>query len=138
MGKFCISCGKEMDVSASFCPYCGTRQEAPYEQKNPYQENHSVQHGSMSTNKILSMIALGLALVGVVFGGVFTEIAALVISIIVLCSKEDCKKETRIFAKVALIISIILIIIMFIYAILVGGILLSQLENLQDLFHSFL
>lgn len=138
MGKFCISCGKEMDASAAFCPYCGTRQKGQYEQQNPYQMNRTVQHGSISTNKILSMIALGLALVGVILGGIFTEIAALVISIIVLCSKEECEKEARIFAKIALIISIILIIIMFVYAILVGGILLSQLENLQDLFHSFL
>ena len=138
MEKVCISCGKEMDVSASFCPYCGTRQEAPYEQRNPYQENQSVQHGSISANKILSMIALGLALVGVIFGGVFTEIAALVISIIVLGSKEDSEKEARIFAKIALIISIILNIIMLVYAILVGGILLSHLENFQDMFHSFL
>lgn len=138
MGKICISCGKEMDVSASFCPYCGTRQEAPYEQRNPYQENQSVQHGSISANKILSMIALGLALVGIMFGGVFTEIAALVISIIVLGSREDSEKEARIFAKIALIISIILNIIMLAYAILVGGILLNHLENLQDMFHSFL
>ena len=87
----------------------------------------------MSTTKILSFVALGLALVGVVFGGLFSEIAAVVISIIVLNSGES-DKDSKLLARIALIISIILIVIMIAYLVLVGGLLFSKLHLLDNLF----
>ena len=133
MSKYCTYCGKELNDEDVFCPACGARQNAQYQNENPYQQYNSSRNGKMSTNKVLSLVALGLALVGVVFGGLFTEIAALVVSIIVLNSKEECEKEVRTFAKIALVISIILMVIMLIYIVMMGGFLFNQLDKLDVL-----
>lgn len=129
--KYCISCGREIDESSAFCPNCGANQNPQRSTNNPYQ-NYGSPNNKMTTTKILSFVALGLALVGVVFGGLFTEIAAVVISIIVLNSSES-DKDSKLFARIALIISIILIVIMIAYLVLVGGFLFSQFHILDNL-----
>ena len=133
MAKYCISCGKEINDEDAFCSGCGARQNVQYQNVDPYQQYNSSHNRKMSTNKILSLVALGLALVGVVFGGLFTEIAALVFSIIVLNSREECEKEAKTFAKIALVISIILMVIMLIYIVMMGGFIFNQLDKLDVL-----
>lgn len=133
MAKYCTSCGKEINDADVFCSGCGAKQNVQYQNENPYQQYNSPRKGKMSTNKILSLVALGLALAGVIFGGLFTEIAALVVSIIVLNSKEECEKEAKTFAKIALVISIILMVIMLIYIVMMGGFIFNQLDKLDVL-----
>ena len=130
--KYCPFCGKEIDSADVFCAGCGARQDNQYQANNPYQQYNKPSQ-KMSTNKILGLVALGLALVGVVFGGLFTEIASLVVGFIVLKSKEECEKEAKIFAKIALVISIILIVIMLVYLVLMGGFIFDQMDKLNIL-----
>lgn len=131
--KYCISCGKEIEETAVFCPSCGTRQDSQNQSKNLYQPEQSHLDSKMSINKILSLIALGLCLVGVAFGGLFAEIASLIISIVVLKSKAETEKEAYTFAKIALVISIVLIVFYVVYIILVGGVAFDQIRKLNEL-----
>ena len=106
--KKCRECGREISTLAPSCPHCG----APQQDYETFDKNVSnADKNKMSKTKVLSLVALGLAVFGGSLGGIFGEIAALVISIIVLKSKDECEKETRTIAIVALIISIILTII---------------------------
>ncbi|CBK74061.1 hypothetical protein CIY_12370 [Butyrivibrio fibrisolvens 16/4] len=86
----------------------------------------------MSTNKILSFIALGLSICSIIVGGVFAEIAAIVISIIVLNTRTSCDKEAKTISKVALVISIILIIAHILIVMMVGELILMFSGNLFD------
>ena len=73
-----------------------------------------------SINKILSIIALALSIISIIYGGIFAEIVALIIAIVVLITKEHCEPEARKISKIALIISVILILIRIVLLILLG------------------
>lgn len=135
---YCKICGAVLDDAAVYCSKCGAKQEASsysgyeyqYQKKN--NENLHQENNGMSTNKILSFIALGLSICSIIVGGVFAEIAAIVISIIVLNTRTSCDKEAKTISKVALVISIILIIAHILIVMMVGELILMFSGNLFD------
>ncbi len=133
----CPECGKEISTLASTCPNCGAPQQ---QQANngyifeEYKETEPNARNNMSTNKILSIVALCCSIGGIFFGGLLLEIAAFVVSLIVLNSGEYKEKEAETFARVALIISIIISIIFVLYIIFAGGMLLSLFNKTIDLY----
>ena len=134
--KYCVSCGREIEKEADFCPRCGAKQTPnDYQLDQPYNRYNSSQPDKMSTNKILSFIALGLSIVSIVFGGLFAEIAAVVISVIVLNSNERCEPEAKTIAKIALIISIILMAIRIVVLILLGGMMVDIFDSIGSMYY---
>ncbi len=65
MAKFCKKCGKELEDSVVFCPYCGTNQESgqtvsnaqPQQQASPIIVN--VENSNNNTNQNVSPEAFG-------------------------------------------------------------------------------
>ena len=111
----CKECGKEISTLAPACPHCG----APQNQMTNDNTENQTSGSSLSTNMILSYIALGITIIGILFGGLYMEIGAIVISIIVLKSKEE--KEAVKIARIALIVSSIILGIKLVLLLLAQG-----------------
>ena len=76
----------------------------------------------MSTNKILSIVALVISIISIFLGGLLAEIAAIIIASIVLNSQDQSEPEVITMSKIALIMSIVFIIIRIVLVIILGGI----------------
>ncbi len=133
--KYCISCGREIEEDAVFCPKCGANQAPNYNNPNqPYYQYNYPQSNKMSTNKTLSFVALGAAIVSIVFGGLLAEIAAIIISIIVLKSNEPCEPEAKTIAKIALIVSIVLMVVRIAILVIFSSIFVNMYVEIFDSF----
>lgn len=117
--KICPSCGMQIEAESSFCPNCGARQNT----QTNYESNYYSQHPQrMSTNKILSIVALVISIISIFLGGLLAEIAAIIIASIVLNSQDQSEPEVITMSKIALIMSIVFIIIRIVLVIILGGI----------------
>ena len=76
---------------------------------------------NLSTNMLLSYIALGITFIGILLGGLYMEIGAIVISFIGLKSKAEKEKESVKIARIALIVSSIILGIKLILLLLAQG-----------------
>ncbi|MBE5862139.1 MAG: zinc ribbon domain-containing protein [Lachnospiraceae bacterium] len=107
--KTCPKCQSKVDAILQRCPYCNFEFVRPV---------GSI-IGGMSMKKILSLLALALA-IGGIFAGIFLpEIAAFVISIVSLCIGERKEKDAKIFAILALVLSIVVLFFSILWVILV-------------------
>ncbi|MBR3641156.1 MAG: hypothetical protein IKN53_03895 [Oscillibacter sp.] len=120
----CRECGGEVSTLAETCPHCGAPQHQP-----PAQTEEPTGKKPISTKKILSIIALSLAGVSLLFGGLGMRIAALVIGIISYRSTDGDEKEAETYAKIAIIVSAVLIGLS-LFALLVWG------RIAVDIFHA--
>ena len=116
--KICPSCGMQIAAESSFCPNCGARQNT----QTNYESNYYSHPQRMSTNKILSIVALVISIISIFLGGLLAEIAAIIIASIVLNSQEQSEPEVITMSRIALIMSIVFIIIRIVLVIILGGI----------------
>lgn len=116
--KICPSCGMQIEAKSSFCPNCGARQNT----QTNYESNYYSQPQRMTTNKILSIVALVISIISIFLGGLLAEIAAIIIASIVLNSQDQSEPEVITMSKIALIMSIVFIIIRIVLVIILGGI----------------
>lgn len=116
--KICPSCGMQIEAESSFCPNCGARQNT----QTNYESNYYSHPQRMSTNKILSIVALVISIISIFLGGLLAEIAAIIIASIVLNSQDQSEPEVITMSKIALIMSIVFIIIRIVLVIILGGI----------------
>jgi hypothetical protein len=100
MYKTCPKCQTKIGTGEKVCPYCN------FEFVNP---NVASTNG-LSTKKILSLAALALAAGGIFLGFIVFEIAAFVVSIVALIVGDKKEKDAKIYAIVALLVSIAVII----------------------------
>ena len=145
--KRCPICGNYIDVTAVFCPNCGSflndngqpqiqqqfdqqpgqpqgmpqQMQQPVQQYRPTYDYQPQNTNRMSTNKILSIVAIALAVLGNFCGAFIFEIGALALSIIVLTSGQYKEKEAVTLAKISLVLVGISFVFWIIYFIVVGA-----------------
>ena len=68
---YCQNCGRKIDDTAKFCPYCGSEQK-----RAPGQENQSGNNGE-GKNPWPRGVFIGLAVIAIVVVGLFAVCAAL-------------------------------------------------------------
>ena len=125
---FCPNCGKQIPDGLAFCSECGaslkdTAQQPVYDQQPAYQQPvQAAPEVNTSPAMVLSIVALALAELG---------IPGLILAIIARKKVKACQaagaplagklKVANILSRVALILSIVMIVFWFIYGIVIGA-----------------
>ena len=112
--KFCKHCGKEIESTATTCPYCGgfCQVEAPapvqvntpasFNQNNEVASNSGLKKASIVLGAIGIVMAWLLAILGYLFGG-----AALAMAIVAKNKGGEDAKPALIVSVIALVCSVI-------------------------------
>lgn len=112
--KYCTSCECEIGMDLDVCPICGAKQKANYVYQTAEASAAYERAQHMSTHKATAIVALCLPLVGILIGGMILDVISIILSVILLYGKDVEDESAKKLAKIAIVLSVILFIVLLI------------------------
>ena len=129
--KYCANCGSSMEDAAAFCPNCGAAAEViPVDAAAPASNTYTAPVQNSAAQDAASKTAMILAIVGCALGCLwFTSLIGIIISAIARGKVKAATamgatggklKAANIISRIGLIVSIVMFILLIIYAVCMG------------------